>query len=113
MKNRRIGTLNRKSRNIRSKTIRVTKLPNVSIKTPKSRKEMHDMSVAVHEYMSIDSSVQGYRKPNMTNLPTDLGKRIFRQIQNTKAPNYAKMRKEADMYEKLIALELERKNNGN
>ena len=36
-----------------------------------------------------------FGKPNMTNLPSELGVRIFKQIMNTPKPDYAKMQEEA------------------
>ncbi len=36
-----------------------------------------------------------YRKPNMTDLPKELGIRIFRQILNSPAPDRGKMRAES------------------
>ncbi len=37
-----------------------------------------------------------YAKPSLTNLPTDLGQKIFNQILNTPAPNRKKMKEESD-----------------
>ena len=42
-----------------------------------------------------------FGKPSMTNLPTELGVRIFKQILNTPRPDYAKM------HEKAVRLERE------
>ena len=36
-----------------------------------------------------------YGKPNMTNLPSDLGIGIFEQILNTPKPDYKKMQEES------------------
>ena len=36
-----------------------------------------------------------FGKPNMTNLPSDLGKAIFKQILSTPRPDYTKMQEEA------------------
>ena len=36
-----------------------------------------------------------FGKPVMTNLPEELGVRIFKQIMNTPKPDYAKMHEEA------------------
>ena len=40
-----------------------------------------------------------FGKPNMTNLPKDLGTRIFRTILSTPAPDWDKMEREADELE--------------
>ena len=44
----------------------------------------------------------------MTNLPTDLGKAIFKQIMNTPAPDRAKMKAESDELLKQMIRERER-----
>ena len=41
------------------------------------------------------AEVSRFRKPNMTNLPQDLGMAIFRQILNSPAPDREKMRSES------------------
>ncbi len=41
-----------------------------------------------------------FGKPNMTNLPSELGAAIFRQILNTPRPDYAKMQEEAARLER-------------
>ena len=43
-----------------------------------------------------------YGKPCMTNLPYDLGKKIFEQILNTPRPDYDKLHDEARRLEKEI-----------
>ena len=44
----------------------------------------------------------GYGKPTMTNLPSDLGKGIFRQIMSTPPPDYERLHQEARRVEKVI-----------
>ena len=39
-------------------------------------------------------------KPNMTNLPPELGAKIIRQIMNTPRPDYEKLRSEAVQLER-------------
>ena len=41
-----------------------------------------------------------YAKPNMANLPSELGKAIFRQILSTPKPDDEKLNEEATMLEK-------------
>lgn len=41
-----------------------------------------------------------YAKPNMANLPSDLGKAIFKQILNTPKPDDDKLSEEARILEK-------------
>ncbi len=41
-----------------------------------------------------------YGKPNMTNLPSDLGISIFKQIMDTPKPDYSKMQEEATRLER-------------
>ncbi len=41
-----------------------------------------------------------YRKPNMANLPADLGTQIIEQILSTPRPDYEKMREEAVQLER-------------
>lgn len=41
-----------------------------------------------------------YAKPNLTNLPSELGKGIFKQILSTPRPDYSKMQAEAIALEK-------------
>jgi hypothetical protein len=41
------------------------------------------------------AEVSRFRKPNMTNLPPDLGVAIFRQIMNSPAPDREEMRSES------------------
>ena len=43
-----------------------------------------------------------YGKPTMTNLPYDLGERIFNQILSTSHPDYEKLHQEARRMEKAI-----------
>ena len=43
-----------------------------------------------------------YGKPMMTNLPTDLGREIFRQILSTPTPDYDRLHQEAQRVEKAI-----------
>lgn len=49
-----------------------------------------------------------YGKPSLTNLPADLGKRIFKQIMNTPAPDRAKMKAESDQLLKQMIKDRER-----
>ena len=49
-----------------------------------------------------------YRKPNMANLPPDVGRDIIRQILNTPPPDWEARQKEADRLEQEIMKELER-----
>lgn len=49
-----------------------------------------------------------YGKPSLTNLPTDLGKTIFKQIMNTPAPDRAKMKAESDQLLKQMIKDRER-----
>ena len=39
-----------------------------------------------------------YRKPDMTNLPQELGAAIFKQIMNSPAPDREKMRRECQSF---------------
>ena len=41
-----------------------------------------------------------FGKPNMTNLPSELGAAIFKQILSTPRPDYAKMQEEATRLER-------------
>ena len=41
------------------------------------------------------AEISRYRKPNMTNLPPDLGIAIFKQILNSPVPDREKMRNES------------------
>lgn len=49
-----------------------------------------------------------YGKPSMTNLPPELGARIFKQILNSPVPNREKLSREASRLEVAIAEELKR-----
>ena len=49
-----------------------------------------------------------FAKPNMTNLPSELGKAIFRQILSTPRPDYSKMQAEAIALEKEMIKILEK-----
>ncbi len=49
-----------------------------------------------------------FGKPNMTNLPKDLGTRIFRTILSTPAPDWDKMEQEADELERQMLIEMEK-----
>ena len=103
---------------MKSKYIRVLnqRLTNKGVfkgmKSQRTRKDIHNMAKTIRVHIGTDSTVQQYAKPNMTNLPADLGRKIFKQIQSTKAPDYSKMCRKADRLEKQIALELERVNSG-
>lgn len=57
--------------------------------------------------------IKRYRKPSMTNLPPELGRSIFRQIRESKAPNREKMHQEAARLENEMRIALERRKNGN
>ncbi|MBQ3794797.1 MAG: hypothetical protein II842_00680 [Butyrivibrio sp.] len=49
------------------------------------------------------TTIERYAKPNMTNLPPDLGQEIFDQILSTPAPNRKKMKEESDaLLKKMI-----------
>ena len=50
-------------------------------------------------------------KPNMTGLPKDLGMRIFRTILSTPAPDWEKMKQEADELERQMLIEREKHKN--
>lgn len=43
-----------------------------------------------------------YRKPNMTNMPSELGMRIFEQILRAPAPDHKRLAKEAERLEKKM-----------
>ena len=43
-----------------------------------------------------------YGKPNMTNLPPELGRGIFRQIMNTPRPDFDRIHQEAQKVERAI-----------
>lgn len=49
-----------------------------------------------------------YGKPNMTNLPPELGRAIFEQMLNTPPSDLKKMKEEADMLEKKMKEEMEK-----
>ncbi|MBQ6240530.1 MAG: hypothetical protein IJK56_09300 [Firmicutes bacterium] len=49
-----------------------------------------------------------FGKPNMTNLPSELGTAIFKQILSTPRPDYAKMQEEAIKLEKEMVKVRER-----
>ena len=52
-----------------------------------------------------------FGKPNMTNLPKDLGVRIFKTILATPAPDFKKMEQEADELERQMMIEREKHKN--
>lgn len=52
-----------------------------------------------------------FGKPNMTNLPKDLGVRIFKTILSTPAPDWEKMEKEANELEQQMMMEREKHKN--
>ena len=52
-----------------------------------------------------------YGKPNMANLPPELGRAIIRQIMGTPAPDRKKRKEEADRLEQMMAEELKRHKN--
>jgi len=52
-----------------------------------------------------------YGKPSMTNLPPELGKRIFEQILNSPKVNWNEMHKKAQKLEKDMINELEKQDN--
>ena len=49
-----------------------------------------------------------FGKPNMTNLSGDLGKRIFKTILATPAPDFDAMEREADELERQMKIEREK-----
>ena len=49
-----------------------------------------------------------YRKPNLTNLPPELGKAIFKQILSTPAPDRKARQREAERLEREIIKEREK-----
>ena len=51
-----------------------------------------------------------YAKPNMTNLPKDLGKAIFNQILSTPKPDYEAMEMETRKVEKELLKVRKREN---
>ena len=51
-----------------------------------------------------------FGKPNMTNLPSELGIGIFRQILNTPKPDYLKMQEEAVKLEREMKKVREKEN---
>ena len=51
-----------------------------------------------------------FGKPNMTNLPSELGIGIFRQILNTPKPDYLKMQEEAIKLEREMKKVREKEN---
>ena len=56
------------------------------------------------------AAITEYRKPNMTNMPEDVGKVIFAQILNTPAPDDEELDKKAKALEKKM-LEARKKEN--
>lgn len=54
-----------------------------------------------------------FGKPNMTNLPRDLGIRIFKTILSTPPPDFEAMEREADELERQMILEREKHKNDN
>ena len=50
-----------------------------------------------------------FGKPNMTNLPPELGRAIISQIMSTPKPDYAKMQAEAEKLEREILKAREKK----
>ena len=54
------------------------------------------------------ASISRYTKPNMANLPSELGKKIFDQILNSSAPDRNKMKAESDRLVKDMIKEREK-----
>ncbi len=52
-----------------------------------------------------------YDKPSMTNMPREVGLRIFNEILNSPVPDRKKMMDEADMLEKQMKAEREKRKN--
>ena len=48
------------------------------------------------------STTNRFGKPNMTNLPSELGKEIFKKILDTPRANYERIYQEATLIEKKI-----------
>lgn len=57
------------------------------------------------------TSSSRFGKPNMANLPKDLGTRIFKTILATPAPDFKKMHEESVELEKQMKLEREKHRN--
>ena len=51
-----------------------------------------------------------YGKPNMTNLPSDLGMKIFKEILEAPKPDYARMQEDATRLEKEM-IEIRKREN--
>lgn len=52
-----------------------------------------------------------FGKPNMTNIPRDVGERIFRTILSTPPPDWEKMNEEATELERQMLIEREKHKN--
>ena len=52
-----------------------------------------------------------FGKPNMTNLPKDLGVRIFKTILSTPAPDFQKLHEESVELERQMMIEREKHKN--
>ena len=62
---------------------------------------------------NIMATTSRFGKPNMTNLPKDLGVRIFKTILATPAPDFKKMHEESLELERQMMIEREKhKNDG-
>ncbi len=59
------------------------------------------------------ASTMKFDKPNMTNLPKDLGMRIFRTILSTPVPDFQKMHEESIELERQMMIEREKHKNDN
>ena len=57
------------------------------------------------------ASTSRYGKPNMTNLPKDLGVRIFKTILATPAPDFKKMHEESVELERQMMIERDKHKN--
>ena len=57
--------------------------------------------------------IYGYRKPSMTNIPRDIGEKIFDDIRNSTKPDRKRLYEEADKLEREIMKKREENNKRN
>ncbi len=53
------------------------------------------------------TTITRFEKPNLTNMPKDVGMKIFKEILNSPVPDRKKMMEEADILEKQMKEERE------
>ncbi|MBQ3334010.1 MAG: hypothetical protein IJG85_00185 [Eubacteriaceae bacterium] len=49
-----------------------------------------------------------YHKPNMTNMPAELGKRVFLEILNSPVPDHAKLHEDSVRLEQQMISDMEK-----